>query len=142
MTTTTAKQLSRKDLETLTTKRAVYDAIEKGLVSFADARPRLDEIEREEQTGAYNVKLGSTGRFFVSGPACSQSLTGGQVLGILTMKDRIVSIAKQHANAKPRLEELKNSKGESYGAWFQGDINVASESTSNAEGILKALANL
>lgn len=140
--TTQAKQLSRKDLETLKTKQEVYDAIERGLVTFAEARPRLDAIEREEQTGAYNVKLGSTGRFFVSGPACSQSLTAGQVLGILSMKDRIVAIAKQHQNAKPRLEELKNSKGETYGAWFAGDVNVASESTANADGILKALAAL
>ncbi len=139
---TTQTKLSRKDLDTLTTKSAVYDAIEKGLVTFQDARPRLDELERAESTSAYSVKLGLTGRFFVSGPACSQSLTAGQVLGILTMKDRIVAIAKQHASAKPRLEELKNQKGEKYGAWFQGDINVASESTSNVEGILKGLATL
>ena len=139
---TTQTKLTKKDLDSLKTKQAVYDAIEKGLVSFADARPRLDAIEAEEQSGAYNVKLGSTGRFFVSGPACSQSLTAGQVLGILSMRDRIVAIAKQHANAKPRLEQLENSKGETYGAWFQGDVNVASESTSNAAGILKALASL
>jgi hypothetical protein len=140
--TTTQTKLNKKDLETLKTKPEVYDAIERGLVTFAEARPRLDAIEQEEQSGAYNVKLGSTGRFFVSGPACSQSLTAGQVLGILSMKDRIVQIAKQHAKAKPRLEELKNSKGETYGAWFAGDVNVASESTTNAEGILKALASL
>ena len=139
---TTQTKLSRKDLDGLKTKAAVYDAIEKGLVSFQDARPRLDAIEAEEQSGAYNVKLGSTGRFFVSGPACSQSLTAGQVLGILTMKDRIVAISKQHAGAKPRLEELENSKKEKYGAWFQGDVNVASESTSNVDGILKSLASL
>jgi hypothetical protein len=139
--TTTTKQLSRKDLDSMT-KAQIYDALEKELVTFAVAKPRLNEIEREEQNSAYNVKLGSTGRFFVSGPACSQSLTAGQVLGILSMKDRIVTIAKQHANAKPRLEELKNSKGETYGAWFQGDCNVASESTSNVEGILKSLAAL
>ena len=139
---TTQTKLSRKDLDGLKTKAAVYDAIEKGLVSFADARPRLDEIEREDQSSAYNVKLGTTGRFFVSGPACSQSLTAGQVLGILSMRDRIVTIASQHASAKPRLEELKNSKGEKYGAWFQGDVNVASESTSNVDGILKALSSL
>jgi hypothetical protein len=134
-------QLSKKDLETLATKSAVYDAIEKGLVSFQDARPRLDELEREEQNQAYNVKLGSTGRFFVSGPACSQSLTAGQVLGILSMREKIVAIAKQHASAKPRLEELENSKKEKYACWFQGDINVASGTTSNADGILKALAS-
>jgi hypothetical protein len=58
------------------------------------------------------------------------------------MRDRIVQIAKQHASAKPRLEDLQNSAKEKYSAWFQGDVNVASASTANAESILKALSSL
>jgi hypothetical protein len=139
---TQATKLTTKELDNLKTVKEVIAAERKGIITADQADARIEEIERADQNQLYNVKLGSTGRFFVSGPACSQSLTAGQVLGILSMREKIVGIAKQHANAKTRLEELKNSKGEKYGAWFQGDVNVASESTTNAEGILKALASL
>lgn len=135
-------KLSKQDLQALKTAADVRKAERNGSITPEQADERYAEIERADSTALYTVKLGSTGRFYVSGPACSQSLTAGQVLGILSVKDKIVAIAKTHASAKPRLEQLENAKGEEYGAWFQGDVNIASEKTSNAESILKSLASL
>ena len=129
-------KLSTTDLASMT-KDEVYAALDSGKVDWPTAKPRIDAIDREEQTAAYRVTIGKTGRFYIAGPDCSQSLHAGQVLGILSVKDKIVAYAKQHASAKSRTETLKNSKGEEYAAVFQGDVNCG-----KSADVLKALAAL
>lgn len=141
MTTTNAENAINP--RSLTSKEACYDAYEAGQITFAEMRARCDEIEREEALAAYSVKISPSGRFYISGPGCSQSLTAAQVLGILAVREQIQDLARRYFTIAPHLKKMTSSNGEKYNQWFQGPISLTTErSLRDPHGILEALSDL